>query len=353
MGKALETVRIDKPGLLTTVQDLGRPGLLHLALSRAGAMDRDQLAIANLLVGNDAADAGLEFTGMGPTIFFPQESCIATTGAWCPAVLTKQTGESCTVSPGRPIIVPAGSTIRWGTPVAGFRIWLAVAGGIDVPQILGSRASHLAAEVGLLRIGQPMNLSMGKDSARRMQTIKQMLMDQRESSGRMAHAPKADGIYFPAWAVPSSVPRSWPVIELLAIPGRHFDLLSASDQKLLLSHAWQVSPRSNRQGLGLEGAALDTAGHPNLDSEPVRQGTVQLPPAGKPFVLLVEHQSTGGYPRILEVISAMAPELAQAGPTARVVFKLVDLARADALRQQRQRDSAQLQQIVQSRLVGS
>jgi antagonist of KipI len=353
MGKALDIIRIEKPGLLTSVQDQGRPGLLHLALSRAGAMDGHQLALANLLVGNDAADAGLEFTGMGPTIFFPQESCIATTGAWCPAVLTKQTGESVSVSPGRPIIVPAGSTIRWNAPAAGFRVWLSIAGGIDIPRILGSRSSHLAAEIGQPRIGQPVTLSLGNASGARAQAIKGVLMNQHPPFGHSIRPPMPEGVHSTNWSVPSGVPKSWPVIELLATPGRHFDLLTAADQKRLLSQAWQVSPRSNRQGLGLEGAALDTAGHPNLASEPVRQGTVQLPPAGKPFVLLAEHQSTGGYPRILEVISAMAPELAQAGPSARVIFKLVDLAQADELRLQRQQEHAQLRQVVESRLAGS
>jgi len=97
-----------------------------------------------------------------------------------------------------------------------------------------------------------------------------------------------------------------------------------------MTQAWQVSARSNRQGLGLEGQAINTAQFSNLQSEPIREGTVQLPPAGMPFVLLAEHQSTGGYPRILEVISAMTSVLAQARPESKIVFCLSILRRRES-----------------------
>ncbi len=104
-----------------------------------------------------------------------------------------------------------------------------------------------------------------------------------------------------------------------------------------MTQAWQVSARSNRQGLGLEGQAMNTEPFSNLQSEPVREGTVQLPPAGTPFILLAEHQSTGGYPRVLEVISAMTSVLAQAGPNSRIIFKLVDDKEADGLERAQRR----------------
>lgn len=350
MGKALSVIRFDKPGLLTTVQDQGRVGLLHMALSRAGAMDRQQLAIANSLIGNDESDAGLEITGLGPTIFFPQETGIAFTGAWTEAVLTSANGSTCRISSGRPVVVPAESTLRWPAPTSGFRSWLAIAGGIDIPRILGSRASHLAAEIGLPRIAQSATLTLGLSSQPRTDQLKSCLLAESNPNTTSRFEPTA--VLTTRWSVPSSVPETWPIVELAALPGRHFDWLSDTDKKLLLSQAWQVSSRSNRQGLALEGEALNTAGFSNLESEPVREGTVQLPPAGKPFVLLAEHQSTGGYPRILEVISGMERELAQAGPSARVIFKLVDLRQADALLSARANEMLQLRQAVQSKLVG-
>ncbi|WVN42292.1 biotin-dependent carboxyltransferase family protein [beta proteobacterium MWH-UniP1] len=350
MGKTLSAIRIDKPGLLTTVQDQGRVGLLHMALSRAGAMDRQQLAIANLLIGNDEADAGLELTGMGPTIFFPQETAIAFAGAWIDAVLTSSNGATCRVSPGRPVIVPPHSSIRWPAPAAGFRAWLAIAGGIEIPQILGSRASHLAAEVSLPRIAEPTTLALGLSSVSATARLKACLL--AESNSHTPNQGESTTVLTTRWSVPSGVPKTWPIIELAALPGRHFDWLSDADKKQLLTQAWQVSSRSNRQGLALEGQALHTAGFVNLDSEPVREGTVQLPSAGKPFVLLAEHQSTGGYPRILEVVGGMERELAQAGPSARVIFKLVDLQQADALRSNRAAEMLQLRQAVRSKLMG-
>lgn len=352
MGKTLSTIRIEKPGLLTSIQDQGRVGFLHLALSRGGAMDRHQLAIANLLIGNDASDAGLELTGLGPTIVFPQQTGIALTGAWVEAVLISADGATCRISPGRPVIVPAGSTIRWAAPAAGFRSWLAVSGGIDAPLLLASRASHLAAEIGASRIGQPTTLALTAQSTHRTNLLSQRIALDPVGVKITELGSASTTVTTTRWSVPSSTPKSWPMIELSVLPGRHFDGLDDADKKLLFSQAWQVSARSNRQGLALEGVALSTVGFSNLDSEPVREGTVQLPPAGKPFVLLAEHQSTGGYPRILEVVSAMEAELAQAGPSARVVFKLVDLEQADKLRQQKLTEMQQMGQAVNSKLVG-
>lgn len=111
------------------------------------------------------------------------------------------------------------------------------------------------------------------------------------------------------------------ILELYAFEGRHFHLLQLQQQHRLWNTIYQVSPQSNRQGLRLEGPNLEMPGLASLPSEPVRFGTVQLPPEGVPYVLLCEHQTTGGYPRVLEICTSMAQALAQAGPGARVRFR--------------------------------
>ena len=126
-------------------------------------------------------------------------------------------------------------------------------------------------------------------------------------------------------------------MDIPVLPGRHFSHLPVAQQELLMDREWRVDSRSNRQGLALEGEALSTAGLPSILSEPVRFGTVQLPPGGKPFVLMAEHQTTGGYPRVLEVVAAARSLLAQAGPDARLRFTMttIDDARKMAVRRRR------------------
>lgn len=336
MGKALDKLVIKRPGLLTSIQDQGRPGLLHAALSRGGAMDPMQMALANRLVGNPMDAAGLEFTGMGPTLFFERPAAIAWTGAVMAATWTAADGTKHPVSSHRPVLLPAKSLLQFGACASGFRCWLAVAGGLEVERLLGSCSQHLAAELGLPRLTANTELSIGPGADVARSAIAAAL-DRDPQAIEIGGASKAARLRSTRWSLRPSVPESWPAIQLACLPGRHLHLLADADRQVLMTQAWQVSARSNRQGLGLEGQAINTAQFSNLQSEPIREGTVQLPPAGMPFVLLAEHQSTGGYPRVLEVISAMTSVLAQAGPNSRIIFKLVDDQEADGLARAQQR----------------
>ena len=336
MGKALDKLVIKRPGLLTSIQDQGRPGLLHAALSRGGAMDPMQMALANRLVGNPMDAAGLEFTGMGPTLFFERPAAIAWTGAVMAATWTAADGTKHPVSSHRPVLLPAKSLLQFGACASGFRCWLAVAGGLEVERLLGSRSQHLAAELGLPRLTANTELLIGPGADLARSAIAAAL-DRDPQAIEIGGASKAARLRSTRWSLRPSVPESWPAIQLACLPGRHLHLLADADRQVLMTQAWQVSARSNRQGLGLEGQAINTAQFSNLQSEPIREGTVQLPPAGMPFVLLAEHQSTGGYPRVLEVISAMTSVLAQAGPNSRIIFKLVDDQEADGLARAQQR----------------
>lgn len=336
MGKALDKLVIKRPGLLTSIQDQGRPGLLHAALSRGGAMDPMQMALANRLVGNPMDAAGLEFTGMGPTLFFERPAAIAWTGAVMAATWTAADGTKHPVSSHRPVLLPAKSLLQFGACASGFRCWLAVAGGLEVERLLGSCSQHLAAELGLPRLTANTELSIGPGADLARSAIAAAL-DRDPQAIEIGGASKAARLRSTRWSLRPSVPESWPAIQLACLPGRHLHLLADADRQVLMTQAWQVSARSNRQGLGLEGQAINTAQFSNLQSEPIREGTVQLPPAGMPFVLLAEHQSTGGYPRVLEVISAMTSVLAQAGPNSRIIFKLVDDQEADGLARAQQR----------------
>ena len=336
MGKALNKLVIKRLGLLTSIQDQGRPGLLHAALSRGGAMDPMQMALANRLVGNPIDAAGLEFTGMGPTLFFERPAAIAWTGAVMAATWIAADGTKHPVPSHRPALLPAKSLLQFGACASGFRCWLAVAGGLEAERLLGSRSQHLAAELGLPRLHANTELLIGPDADFARSAVAAAL-DHDVQAIEIGGSSKATRLRSTRWSLRPSIPESWPAIQLACLPGRHLHLLVDADRQELMTQAWQVSARSNRQGLSLEGRAMNTAQFSNLQSEPVREGTVQLPPAGMPFILLAEHQSTGGYPRVLEVISAMTSVLAQAGPNSRILFKLVDEQEADALERAQRR----------------
>lgn len=318
-------IRVEQPGLLTTIQDQGRRNYLPSALSRGGAQDAAALATANLLVGNDESAAGLEITGLGPTLFFEHQACIACCGAPVKASLSVGKDHSSPLPLHRPVIISAGATIRFAHFLRGFRAWIAFAGGIDSPVLLESRSSHLAAELGPLRITAKTRLTLGPKAAPQTQQVA-LRIQPGDADNATSMSPAA--MIAPRWSLASHLLDEWPVLTIPVVPGRHFEYLADSERSVLFGTRWLVEPRSNRQGLALSGPALKTSEMPQIMSEPVRFGTVQLPSGGKPFVLMSEHQTTGGYPRILEVISAARPLLAQASPESRIVFLPVDLAQA-------------------------
>jgi antagonist of KipI len=294
-------------------------------------MDRDAMALANALVGNAIDEAVLELTGPGPELRFFCDAWIACVGAHH-RIIRRDAGAGAKGMPlptHRPVFVAAGSVLRWQAPELGWRSWLAVAGGLSLPQVLGSRSAHLAANLG------PGRLLAGDRLA---------LVDDAESLARqraekvLGAAPALSRRAWPAWLIGDPLSRGWPIIELPVLAGRHFGALSSQARDALLGQTWTVGPQSNRQGLRLHGQALDTRALPQLASEPVSVGTVQLPPAGEPVILLAEHQTTGGYPRVLEVASAAAPLLAQAGAGCRVRLHLIGLEEADRLAQQQVRE---------------
>ena len=321
-------IEVCKSGLLDSVQDLGRPGQAAMALSRGGAMDRGAFALANALVGNPASAAGLEITGPGPTLRFHSDAWIASVGAdhrlvCSPDVSASSRSELATQ---RPVFVAAGSVLRWLAPQSGWRSWLAVAGGLVSPCVLGSRSAHLAAGIGPERVMAGQWLTLTDDAqALARQRARTVLGDFSGPTDRR----------WPRWQVPGDVPGTWPLIDLPVLAGRHLGSLSEAAREALLGQVWTVSAQSNRQGLRLQGEAIATAGLPQLASEPVSFGTVQLPPGGEPVILLAEHQTTGGYPRVFEVASAAEALLAQAGSGSRIRFALIGLDEADRLAQQR------------------
>ncbi|OON69458.1 biotin-dependent carboxyltransferase family protein [Hymenobacter sp. CRA2] len=326
------SLNVRKPGLLTTVQDLGRPGYRRSGVVVGGAMDAVALRVANLLVGNEETAAGLEFTGPGPQLRFEADTLLALNGADFRPTLDGQPAPQ-----GRVIAVAAGCELAFGT-ASGSGHWgyLAVAGGVAVPAVLGARATYLRAGLGgwqgrALRSND--TLPIGGLPAAIMRVHQQLMA--RCSLRRWAAA---------TW---------WPAPELRytgragavtvrALPGPEFEQFDAASRAALWQQPFTMSPQADRMGARLLGPPLTRPEPRELLSSAVAFGTVQVPPGGQPVVLLADHQTTGGYPRIAQVISADVSQLVQAEPGQALRFAPVTLAEAQAAYRQQQTHLQQL-----------
>ncbi len=298
-------IEILAPGLLTTVQDAGRTGWRAFGVGVGGAADRHSFALANRLVGNAEDVAALEMTLTGPTIRLRRAATIALTGASIEAQ-----ADGIALPGWRPIALPAGCRLTLGACRRGARAYLAFDGGMDVPEILGSRSTDLRGGFSgfhgrALRAGDVLHLR-----APNAMTVAQVTP--RITSWWIDAEPDLD---FSESVVVHVLPGS--------------DATAPVDA--LFSQEFTVDAASNRQGLRLRGAALQAAERRERISEPVVPGTMQLPPDGQPVVLLADAQTVGGYPRIGHVIAADLPRLAQRRAGQKLCFVAADAMQAQHL----------------------
>jgi len=321
------TLHIVTGGLQTTVQDLGRAGHQSQGIPVGGAMDLLALRVGNLLVGNNHGDAALEATLIGPAITFDQDTLIALTGADLDASIN-----GTPVPAWHPIFVPRGGTLRFGQPRLGCHVYVAAAGGIDVPLVFGSRSTYLRAHFGgyegrALRSGDAVQVGVPSRLSERMAA------SLRESGAVPAVARwSLGGLLRPRYG-------DDPTVRLLA--GAHIGALSGDARERFFSGTFRVSSSSDRMGYRLESVELALEAPVELLSEGVVFGTVQLPPAGAPIVLMADRQTTGGYPRIGEVIGVDLPLIAQLKPGDRLRFRLVSLDDAQRLYLAQEQELAQ------------
>jgi biotin-dependent carboxylase-like uncharacterized protein len=290
-------IRVRAPGPLTTVQDLGRPGLAHLGVPTAGAVDRRALGLANRLVGNPPEAAALEVTLAGPELEWEEGGWVALTGGRVDARLD-----------GRPVPmdvgvrVEAGQVLAVGTVTSGLRAYLAVRGGIDVPQVLGSRSTDTLARIGPPPLAEGARLPVGDRT-------------QGDPFLQVAPAPAVE---------------EEPV--LTAVRGPRDDLFTAGALRTLIGAAWTVSSDSDRTGIRLDGPALERRRTVELASEGMVEGALQVPPDGHPILFLANHPTTGGYPVIAVVAGRDLPLAAQARPGTRLRFRFVSVEAARSAR---------------------
>jgi biotin-dependent carboxylase-like uncharacterized protein len=286
-------LRVRRPGLLTTVQDLGRPGLAHLGVPTAGAADRRAFGLANRLVGNPPGAAALEITLTGPELELEAGGWLALTGGRVAADLD-----------GRPLPMDVavraepGQVLRVGSVTSGLRAYLAVRGGIDVPEVLGSRSTDTLAPVGPPRLEEGTRLPVGD---------------------------RADGDPFRQVA-PTRPVDPEPVLR--AVRGPRDDVFTDDALRTLVGAAWTVTSDSDRTGVRLDGPVLERRRRLELASEGMVEGSLQVPPDGHPILFLANHPTTGGYPVVAVVVGHDLPPAAQARPGTRLRFRFVSVASA-------------------------
>ncbi len=323
-------LRLITSGLCTTIQDFGRPCFRHLGVPVGGAVDRTSLRLANLLVGNEENTAALEITLSGPQIEFTQDTVFALTGAPFSAELVHSNGVRTAAPLSRPVAVRAGCQLVTGTALRGCRAYLAVAGGLRVPQVLGSCSTLLNSSLpdmasrrlaaGDFLAMMPLEQSMRKSDGRLNRAL-QRLRDQLEHTEFAC----------PKWSVQIS-PLILGCTTLRFLPGPHFSRLCESSQRELCQAVFEVRAESDRMGCRLRGPVLEQSSSEQIPSEAVIPGTLQLPADGQILMLMADCAPTGGYPQIGHIIQADWSRMAQLRPGDTVRFQMSALTDArDAL----------------------
>jgi antagonist of KipI len=302
------SIRVLRPGLLTTLQDHGRHGLQHVGLCPGGAMDPVALALANALVGNEEGEAALEITVIGPELSFEEDTLVAVCGAEFKGAFPHN----------RPVLARAGTRFNVGRAVRGARAYLAVAGGFAVEPVLGSRSTYLPGRFG------------GFDG-RALKHGDELPLRDPGAAARFVRQKKTHDDTVKWSAPPHTLPDREPIL-VHVLEGQHFASFDSNAQRAFFDTVWKIAPESNRMGFRLAGPALVRSEQNEILSGPTTLGSIQVPANGTPIALMADHQTTGGYPRIAEIVSADVPRLAQLAPGGTVHFTRCDLGMAAELR---------------------
>lgn len=335
------SMRVAKPGALSTLQDLGRFGYQRFGVVVGGAMDAWSHRAANLLVGNRESEATLEITLIGPSLTFTETALIAI----CGADLSPRIGER-PLPLGRPVLLRAGSQLDFGRRQSGCRAYLAVRGGYHVAPVMDSKSTYLRAGFGGFHgraLRKDDEVPIGADDAE----------DYYPELGRVLRE-GGDPFCAPTWAfVPSFAIAAETPQAIRVVAGQQWGALTNSAKAQVASAAFRITPNSDRMGYRLEGPKLELREPIEMISEGVTFGTIQLPPDGNPIILMADRQTTGGYPKIANVASVDLALLAQMMPDQRVRFEMISLDEAQRLYLAREQDLGLAAQAIEQRRQAS
>lgn len=312
-----------KAGVADTVQDNGRYGYQQLGINPSGAMDLNAMKIANVLVGNDPNSEVLELSFPASSFEFSKPALIALSGGDFSAKL-----DGTNIPLNIPCMVPAGSKLKFSKGVNGMRCYLAVYGGFSIVTWLDSTSTNTRAKVGGID-----GRSLKKDDVLNFNTT----------------LTKTNGLTILPWR--ANVAEFYPDnYTIRCIQGNEFEWLTKKSQRDFQKEKFTISSQSDRMGYRLNGITLKQSKKNELLSTAVGFGTVQLLPDGDLIVLMADHQTTGGYPRVAQILSADRSQLAQCRPNQKISFQMVSLEDAEALAFKQQQSLNQLQAACRSKL---
>lgn len=302
-------MNVINPGMYTTLQDLGRTGYQQYGMPLSGSMDAFAHRVANLLVDNAVDEAVLEMTILGGTFEFEQEAVIAITGADMNPMLNGET----VVGMWRTLMIRKGDRLQFGASRSGCRCYLAVAGGVDIPKVLGSKSTYVRGHLGGFE-GRPLK----KGDTLPLNTLPS---EAWHLKGRFVKA--------------ACIPAYDSDLELRVILGPQDDAFTRQGIADFFSATYKVSNEFDRMGYRLEGKKVEHLESADIISDGIVKGAVQIPGHGNPIIMLADCQTTGGYTKIAHVISTDLPKIAQAKAGDQIRFKAVDIQEAhEILRQQ-------------------
>jgi antagonist of KipI len=297
-------LKVIKPGLLTTVQDLGRQGYQQYGMVVSGAMDSFALRVGNLLVGNKQGAAGIEITLMGPELEVLEDTAMAICGADLSPIL-----DGVPIPVWKSFRAKKGQILRFGTPQKCVRAYLTVAGGIDVPVVMGSKSTYMKASIG----------GVEGRALKKGDTLK------KEKSTLPLEKLTGRGL------LRTDIPAYASNFKAKVVLGPNRDLFSEAGIETFLSETYEITTQADRMGYRLSGPKLRHVDSADILSDAIAPGTIQVPSNGEPIILLADRQTTGGYARIAVVISVDIPFIAQMMPGNKLTFEAVTVEEAQRL----------------------
>ncbi|PQP83730.1 KipI antagonist [Paenibacillus sp. PCH8] len=335
------SIEVIRPGLLSSVQDEGRTGYRRHGIHVGGVMDTFAARAANMLVGNSRHEAVLEMTMTGPELRFQKSQLVSLCGADLTATVNHLP-----VPLWRPVLFRAGSVLKFGPCPHGLRGYMAIAGGIDVPVVMGSRSTDLKTGLGGVE-GRSLHtadlLSTGQSSAE-AQCWLQHMERHAEKNGRQTMAP--------AWFLSERERPDYYGRRIIRVmPGKDSSQFSEASLERFYTEGYVVSPQSDRMGYRLQGASLELDQPLDRLSEAVTHGTVQVPPDGQPIILMADHQTIGGYPVIAQVAQVDMPILAQARPGTRLAFEQITHEQGQQLYMEQESNMQLMDKLIRRRMA--
>jgi biotin-dependent carboxylase-like uncharacterized protein len=321
----MEAIKIIRPGILATIQDLGRYHYQQFGLSVSGAVDEFALRVGNLLAGNPQNTPALEFNYTGLAVEFLVDTCFAVTGG----EFVPESSDGRTVACWQTAFAAKGMRLSFPKITGGCRGYLAVAGGFDVPKVMGSCSTYVRGKLGGFQ-GRPLK-SGDVLKVNRFDRDRQAARQQpKRIPGELLEK------YYPAW---SQSPGPCPAGSVVrVIMGPQDDKFTGEAIATFLSAEYKITRDADRMGYRLDGPALEHISGADIISDGIPNGAIQVPGNGLPVILMADRQTTGGYPKIANIITVDLPRTAQMKPGDLIKFQKVTIREAHELLRQFEAD---------------